>query len=227
MKVLAFNASPRKSQGTTDMLMEAFIDGARRGKVEIEKHHVIDLNINGCLSCFSCWWKTPGKCVHRDDMDWILPKIPEADILLLGTPIYGRNVTHYLQRLLERTFSFSLPEMQVEDGKTTHPARIRKFPRLVVCATCGFPDVSNFGILRALYPQAVHILLPAAQMLFSNEGREFLAEFLENIKLAGQRMANGKEIESSLREGLVVNFSDEMKGEIVKAHNLYSASQQE
>jgi hypothetical protein len=73
----------------------------------------------------------------------------------------------------------------------------------------------------------VHILLPAAQMLFNDEGREFLAEFFENIRLAGQKMANGKEIESSLREDLIVNFSDEVKGEIVKAHNLYSASQQE
>ena len=227
MKVLAFNGSPRRSRGTTDMLMEAFIDGAKRSEAEIEKHHVIDLNINGCLSCFSCWWKTPGKCVHRDDMDWILPKIPEADILLLGTPIYGRNVTHYLQRLVERTFSFSLPEMQVEDGVTTHPARIRRFPQLVLCATCGFPDLGNFDIVRALYPQAIHILLPAAQMLFNEEGREFLADFLDNIKLTGRKMAVGKEIPALLRESLVVDFSDEMKGEIIKAHNLYSSSQQE
>lgn len=227
MKVLAFNASPRKSRGTTDVLMEAFIEGAKEAGAEIEKHHVVDLDINGCLSCFSCWWKTPGKCVHRDDMDWILPKIPEADILLLGTPVYGRNTTHYLQRLLERTFSFSLPEMQVKDGETTHPGRIRKFPQLVLCATCGFPDLSNFGIVRALYPQGVHILLPAAQMLFYEEGREFLADFLESIKLTGQKMADGMEIPSSLREELVVEFSDEMKSEIIKTHNLYSASQEE
>ncbi len=227
MKVLAFNASPRKSRGTTDVLVEAFIEGAKEAGAEIEKYHIVDLDINGCLSCFSCWWKTPGKCVHRDDMDWILPKIPEADILLLGTPIYGRNVTHYLQRLLERTFSFSLPEMQVEDGETTHPARIRKFPHLVLCATCGFPDTSNFNIVRALYQPALQILLPAAQMLFNDDGREFLADFLDNIRLAGKTMAGGKEIPSSLSERLVVSFSDEMKSEIVKTHNLYSDSQVE
>ncbi len=227
MKILAFNASPRRARGTTDILMEAFIEGAKKAEAEIEKHHIVDLNINGCLSCFSCWWKTPGKCVHRDDMDWILPKIPEADILVLGTPIYGRNVTHYLQRLLERTFSFSLPEMQVKDGETTHPARIRKFPRLVLCATCGFPDTSNFNIVRALYQPALQILLPAAQMLFNDDGREFLADFLDSIRHAGKTMAGGKEIPPSLRERLVVSFSDEMMSEIVKAHNLYSASQVE
>ncbi|TFG06448.1 flavodoxin family protein [Candidatus Thorarchaeota archaeon] len=227
MKVLAFNASPRKSQGTTDILMEAFIAGAKRAKAEVEKHHIVDLNINGCLSCFSCWWKTPGKCVHRDDMDWILPKIPEADIMLLGTPIYGRNVTHYLQRLLERTFSFSLPEMEVKDGETTHPGRIRKFPQLVLCATCGFPDTSNFGIVRALYQGGVEILLPAAQMLFNEDGREQLSGFLQAIELAGQKMAKGEEIPQSLRDQLVVEYSDEMKKGIIESHNLYSASRLE
>lgn len=227
MKLLAFNGSPRKSQGTTDILMETFIDGAKEADAEVEKHHVVDLDVKGCLGCFTCWWKTPGKCVHRDDMDWILPKLSDVDILLLGTPIYGRNITNYLQRLLERTFSFSLPEMQVTDGETVHPARVRKFPRLVLCATCGFPDVSNFNHVRALNPTATHILLPASQILFNENGRELLSDFLEAVKLAGQGMANGEEISASLRDRLVVEFSDEMKKNIIEAHNQYSASRQE
>jgi len=227
MKVLAFNASPRKSRGTTDVLMEAFIDGAKKSDADVDKHHIVDLDINGCLSCFTCWWKTPGVCVHRDDMDWILPSIPEADILLLGTPIYGRNTTHYLQRLLERTFSFSLPEMNVKDGQTSHPGRPRKFPRLVLAATCGFPDLNNFDIVKALYPTAVHILLPASQMLLNDEGREHLSDFLDAIRLTGQKMAGGDEIPESLTDQLIVEYSDEMKSTIVKSHNLYSASRLE
>lgn len=224
MKILAFNASPRKSQGTTDILVEAFTDGAKNANAEVEKHHIVDLNIKGCLGCFTCWWKTPGKCVHRDDMDWILPKISEADILVLGTPVYGCNVTNYMQRLLERMFLFNLPEMQIRDGETVHPNRTRKFPRLVLCATCGFPDVSNFNHIRALYPTAVHILLPASQLLFNDDGREYLSDFIEATKLAGKKMAQGEEIPVSLANRLVVEYSDEMKNTIIAAHNQYSAS---
>ena len=57
MKVLAFNSSPRKSRGTTDVLMEAFLDGAKSAGADVDKHHVVDLDIKGCLSCFTCWWK--------------------------------------------------------------------------------------------------------------------------------------------------------------------------
>lgn len=224
MKILVFNGSPRKSQGTTDVLLEAFIEGAKRANAEVEKHHVIDLDIKGCRGCFTCWWKTPGKCVHNDDMEWILQKIAEADVLLLGTPIYGRNLTHYLSRLMERTFSFSLPEMKMSEGETQHPARIKRFPKIALAATCGFPDERNFDIVRALNPAAVHILLPAAQMLYSKEGRDYLSDFLDAIRLAGEKMAKGETLSEDLREKLIVVFSDEMKQSIIESHNQYSAS---
>ena len=48
MKILVFNGSPRKSEGTTDILLEAFIEGAKESGADIEKHHVVDLNIGGC-----------------------------------------------------------------------------------------------------------------------------------------------------------------------------------
>ena len=227
MKVLVFNASPRKARGTTDVLLEAFIDGAKAGNAEVEKHHIVDLDINGCLSCFSCWWKTPGKCVHRDDMDWILPKIAEADILVFGSPIYGRNVTHYMQRLVERTFSFTLPEMNTKEGETSHPTRLRRFPQIVLAATCGFPDLANFDIVRALNPTALHILLPASQIMFYNETKEYISDFLEAIRHAAKKMVEGEEITKSVRDSLIMEYPDEMKAKLLNMHNLYSASQLE
>lgn len=224
MKLLVFNASPRKSNGTTDVLLEAFIEGARSSGADIEKHHVVDLKINGCRGCFNCWWVTPGKCAQHDDMDKLLPSIVGADVMLLGTPIYGRNVTHYLQKLLERTFVFTLPEMLTRDGETSHPTRIRRFPRLVLAATCGFPDTSNFDIVRALYPMALPILLPAAQLLFYDEGKKHLSGFIQAVKVAGQKIAAGEELTDELKDQLIIEFSDEMKREILEMHNKYSES---
>ncbi|TFG32202.1 flavodoxin family protein [Candidatus Thorarchaeota archaeon] len=224
MKILALNGSPRKSQGTTDILMEVFIEGAKSVGAEVEKHHIVDLDIGGCRGCFNCWWVTPGKCVQRDDMDKLLPAIQEADVILLGTPIYGRNVTHYVQKLMERTFVFSLPEMVPHDGETRHPGRIHRFPQLVLVATCGFPDSNNFDIVRSLYPMALPILLPAAQLLLYEEGKKQLSSFLESVKFAGQKIAAGEELTKEMKDNLTVEFSDEMKKQIVAMHNRYSES---
>jgi len=224
LKLLAFNASPRGASGTTNILMERFIEGAGEAGAETEVHHVADLDINGCLGCFSCWWKTPGRCVQRDDMDWVLPAINGSDILVLGTPIYGRNTTHHLQRLVERTFLNTLPEMTVEDGATRHPSRTKKNPRLVLVSTCGFPDLANFDHVRGLYPTALHILLPASQLLLNDEGKGYLSEFLDAVRLAGRTMASGEEISLELRERLIVDYPEDVKKLIVERHNAYHAS---
>lgn len=224
MKILVFNASPRKSSGTTDVLLEAFIEGAKSSGADVEKHHIVDLEINGCRGCFNCWWVTPGKCVQMDDMDKLLPSIAEADVMLLGTPIYGRNVTHYLQKLLERTFIFTLPEMETRDGETRHPGRVSRFPRMILAATCGFPDTNNFDIVRALYPMALPIFLPAAQLLRYEEGKKQLSGFLQAVRLAGEKIAAGEDLTEEMKDELIVEFSDEMKAAIVEMHNRYSES---
>lgn len=224
MKLLVFNGSPRKSHGTTDVLLETFIEGARSSGADVEKHHIVDLNIGGCRGCFNCWWVTPGKCIQRDDMDKLLPAISEADLMLLGTPIYGRNVTHYLQKLLERTFVFTLPEMVNRDGETQHPGRVSRFPRMILAATCGFPDTSNFDIVRALYPMALPIFLPAAQLLLYEEGKKQLSGFLQAVRLAGQKITAGEELTRKMKDELIVEYSDEMKKAIVEMHNRYSES---
>jgi hypothetical protein len=224
MKLLVFNGSPRKSNGTTDVLLEAFIEGAKSSGAEVEKHHIVDLEIGGCRGCFNCWWVTPGECVQKDDMERILPAIAEADVLLLGTPIYGRNVTHYLQKLLERTFVFTLPEMVSQDGETRHPGRVSRFPRMVLAATCGFPDTSNFDIVKALYPMSLPIFLPASQLLLYEEGKKQLSGFLQAVKLAGQKIAAGEELPQAMKDELIIEFSDDMKREILEMHNRYSES---
>ncbi len=224
MKLLVFNGSPRKSNGTTDVLLETFIEGAKSSGADVEKHHIVDLNINGCRGCFNCWWVTPGKCIQQDDMDELLTAISDADIMLLGTPIYGRNVTHYLQKLLERTFVFTLPEMVAREGGTSHPARIKRFPSMVLVATCGFPDTGNFDIVRALYPMALPILLPAAQLLLYEEGKKQLSGFLQAVRLAGEKIAAGEDLTEDMKNQLIVEFSDEMKKVIVEMHNRMSES---
>lgn len=224
MKILAFNASPRKEGGTTDIVVDRFIEGAVEAGAEVDKHYVVDLDINGCRGCFGCWLESPGRCVQRDDMDWVLPAINESDVLLLGTPIYGRNVTSYLARLAERTFPNNAPEMYIEDGRTRHPGRTRKIPKIVLAATCGFPDLVNFDVVRSLYPSALHILLPASQIILNDEGREYLSGFIDSVRLAGYKVARGEEIPGPLREKLVMDYSDEVKRLIVERHNVYSAA---
>jgi hypothetical protein len=95
---------------------------------------------------------------------------------------------------------------------------------MILAATCGFPDTSNFDIVRALYPMALPIFLPAAQILRYEEGKKQLSGFLQAVRVAGEKIAAGEDLTEEMKDELIVEFSDEMKAAIVEMHNRYSES---
>lgn len=63
-----------------------------------------DKTIKLCKGCLTCYTK-PG-CTIKDDMQAILPKILESDILVLGTPNYYENVSGLMKNFMDRCHSF-------------------------------------------------------------------------------------------------------------------------
>jgi hypothetical protein len=222
MKVLAFNSSPRKDKGISEIVMSLFLEGAEEAGAETERHYVYDLDIKGCLGCFTCWTETPGRCVHRDDMDWIIPRLREADVIYLGTPIYNYNITHYLQRMTERMLPTTLHYMEEREGLTRHPERHERRPqKTVLAAVAGFPDLENFDVAKALFPDALHILLPSAQILEDPEGSKQVSFFTEAVKEAGRQIVAKGRVDEKVRENLVVDYPPEVKNMMREEANKY------
>ncbi len=219
MKILAFNGSPRKGVGMTDRLLDLFLDSAEEAGAEVTKHYITDLDINGCTGCFSCWWKTPGKCIHRDDMDWVLPAILDSDITVFATPVYHDNIIHYLQRLRERTLPLALPEFILNNGETKHPSRYRKKRKKVIIATAGFPESSAFEVTERLFQNDTHIFLPASVLMVQGSELPIIQDFMEAVKIAADRLVKGEELEDELKNRLKVDFPPEVKEMLINQHN--------
>jgi multimeric flavodoxin WrbA len=225
MKILAFNGSPRKQNGMTDKLLDIFLESARKAGAEVTKHYVTDLDIKGCLGCFGCWWSTPGKCVQRDDMDWVLEQILDTDIIVWSSPIYHDNIIHHLQRLRERTLPTALPEFILNKGETTHPGRYKKQRKNVVIATAGFPEPSAFDVVKRLFQNAVHIHLPASSILYAAEEVPMIQDFIVDVESAATKLVKGEEIEGDLKDRLSLVYPPEVKHEIIHRHNEMSKNQ--
>ena len=89
MKALFINGSPRKNGNTAQLLRRA-MDGAREAGAEVELVNLYDrsMNYKGCMSCFACKLKggKKGVCSFKDDLQPILQKAVEADVLVCGYP---------------------------------------------------------------------------------------------------------------------------------------------
>lgn len=104
MKVLAINGSPRKNKNTAALLNKALEGSALKG-AETEMINLYDLNYKGCISCFACkliGGKSYGKCAYIDELTPVLEKVRNADVLILGSPIYFGDVTGEMRSFIER-----------------------------------------------------------------------------------------------------------------------------
>jgi len=150
MKVLAFNSSPRMEKGNTALILNPFLDGMREAGAEIELYYNRKLEVGPCLGCFNCWLRTPGECVQKDDIQWLKPKMREADIVVYVSPVYCYGITGPMKNLLDRMVSLASPFVEVADGRTRHlPAEGEKPRKTVLVSSCGLWDMENFDVILA------------------------------------------------------------------------------
>jgi len=158
MRILAINSSPRSGgQSKTELMLNHLVKGMRDAGAEVDVVNLREKKIKNCIGCFTCWTKTPGHCIHKDDMTReLFPKWLEADLVVYATPLYYHFMNAAMSKFRERT----LPAMQPffekgDDGKTFHPWR-KKIPAAVWLSVCGFPEESEFDALSAYLNGTLH-----------------------------------------------------------------------
>lgn len=166
MKVLALNSSPRSSdQSKTELMLNRLVKGMRDAGAEVVTVALREKTIKHCKGCFTCWTKTPGTCVHKDDMTTeLFPKWLESDLVVYATPLYNYAMTAMLKAFIERTLPAAQPFFEIHKGRMFHPLR-HKTPAVVILSVSGMPDEDHFGALSA------HV-----RYLYASPGRSLLAE---------------------------------------------------
>lgn len=99
-KVVILVGSVRKG-GNTEMLAEAFADGARQNH-DVEIVSVADYNVNPCIGCNSCFHREGKTCFQQDDMQKIYLKLAEADVIVAASPVYFYGVSAQLKAVIDR-----------------------------------------------------------------------------------------------------------------------------
>ncbi len=147
MRILAFNSSPRDNQTSkTELVLQKFLEGARRAGAATETLYLRDYKINHCLGCFSCWVKSPGRCVQKDDMaEELFDRYIQADLAVLATPLYHFNMNARMKMFIERTLPMVMPGASSQQGRVRY--RFERVPKVAVLSVCGFPALETFRCL--------------------------------------------------------------------------------
>jgi len=117
-KAVAINGSPRMEKGNTAMVLTLLIQGMMDAGSDVELFYASRLKVKPC-TCgeMYCWYKRPGECFIKDDMQLLYPKLKEADILILATPVYI-PLPGEMQNVINRLCPLVKPFLETRERRT-------------------------------------------------------------------------------------------------------------
>ena len=100
MKVLILTGSAKRN-GTSTLLAEEDQRGAEEVGHAVEIFRAGTAKVHGCTGCNHCEYGK-NSCVFRDDMDELNPKLLEADVIVIASPIYYWGISSQLKAVIDR-----------------------------------------------------------------------------------------------------------------------------
>ena len=171
MKVLLLNGSPH-AKGCTARALAEIRKVLEAEGVETELVHVGKEDIRGCLSCGFCMKN--GRCVVKDLVNEVAPKLEEADGLVIGSPVYYGSPNGTLLSFLDRLFYSTGFSKQMKVGAA-----------VVSCRRGG--NTASFDVLNKYFTISG---MPVASSTYWNQVHGFTAEDVEKDAEGLQVMRN-------------------------------------
>jgi multimeric flavodoxin WrbA len=195
MKVLGIFGSPRRG-GNTDILLEEALRGAGKEGAEVECLHLTDFTITPCKECHGC--DKTGNCVILDDMQKIYPKLLEADVIILASPIFFYCVTAWTKALIDRCQAFWSRKYIVKDESLGKEGKRRRGFLISVGGTKG-QRVFEGAILTAKYFFDVLNAEFVGELVF--RGIDAQGDILKHPEAIQQAFETGKRLVLEMRKG--------------------------
>lgn len=111
MKILAIMGSPN-IKGNTDLLLDEILEGLKENSAkghDFEKISLINYDIKPCNGCYAC--EETEYCPNNPTASEIVEKILNANLVIIGTPIYFFNMSSLLKLLWDHFIMFSHPKL--------------------------------------------------------------------------------------------------------------------
>ena len=100
------------------------------GSIEVPNVLTFDLNqmgVKDCTGCWSCWWKTPGRCTYQD-LDEFYHHYITADKAIYFSRVTKGFASGNLKTLFDRMIPLYLPYVSYTTGESMHVPRYQRYP---------------------------------------------------------------------------------------------------
>lgn len=130
MNIVILNGAQSSEKTALEHTVDHLAEEISKRNHLITKFNLKSLNIKQCIGCFACWVKTPGVCIHKDDMVAIYKAIVKSDLLIFATPLIMGFVSSLTKKVGERILPLDLPFLKLANGESHHALRYPTSPIL-------------------------------------------------------------------------------------------------
>ena len=215
INILVLNGSPKKNNSSTMKITNAFLDGIKNIKeCNIDIINVDDLNIKPCIGCLSCWGRTEGDCIIKnDDINELKGKILNSDLIIESFPLFFFGMPGTVKLMTDRLLSMMNTyrgEKNKNPNKSMHGLRYEDLNKgFVLISSCAYTETDL--VYESLIKQYdficggnnySKILVPQIKTLIDLNNENKLNRYLNKFILAGEEFAKvgylNKELEANL-----------------------------
>ncbi len=138
---------------------------------EIEVYTVDASRLKDCIGCWSCWVKTPGRCVFADQMTIVYEKLIGSDRVLLMLPVKQGFVEGAAKTFIDRIIPIYHPYIMLHEGEMMHQDRYEKYPDFEFYVDANELDSGQETVLEDyFFRMAHHFRQKGVRLVESNRG---------------------------------------------------------
>ncbi|MBR1468403.1 MAG: flavodoxin family protein [Bacteroidaceae bacterium] len=100
MKKVTVISTSLRHGSNSEMLADQFAAGAMAAGNQVEKISLAGKDIRFCKGCLAC--QKLGRCIIQDDVNDIMAKVMESDVICWATPIYYYEMSGQMKTLIDR-----------------------------------------------------------------------------------------------------------------------------
>jgi len=214
--ILLLNGSIKRQKSRSLTIAHSFIEGLKvnediKESIEVEEVCLYDKNIQECLCCYYCWREeAQGNCVQKDDMEELLKKYIDSDIVIWSFPLLFYGFPAVMKKFIERSLPLYTSHKYVEGNEYIQERRYTnlKARRELFISTCGLPVRNNNyepvdEMLRLMFRNKADRIYCTQGTLFDEKKFEkIINRYLLAVKAAGKYY--------SLEEGILLKYKDRL-----------------
>jgi multimeric flavodoxin WrbA len=146
----------------------------------LEQFNLNEMNLHYCTGCWSCWWKTPGKCAIKDDAERIFKSVIKSEFVVFASPIYAGFTSSLLKQITDRLIVLLHPYIEINQKEMHHKKRYDNYPKIgLILQRENDTDSEDIKIITDIYKRFAinfHSKLCYVKILETNTMEEIIHE---------------------------------------------------